>query len=279
MKVKAKRIIIAGIILFILTAIIVLSTYLVKKVNNQQANLSPEILRSMSYKQITDEDSKVENTDFVKFSAYFTRDLDGDEYAEKLLGTCRRVNEKDQLYIDLNVLTNGYLKDGVITINSTNFKYSMSMIKDNVLKNNCISNDVKRIELNQVNAGTQKLIIGNILSYIGNDTNNYSVNGENDRINSITLTGTHVSDEGVETPISKTIDLTVDWHGETKASINAYSVYYNYDNLETETVSFSFSLNETQGELLLKDSEAKVTIPALNGFEPTEVKCTNRLTI
>ena len=87
--------------------------------------------------------------------------------------------------------------------------------------------------------------------------------------------GTHVSDEGVETPISKTIDLTVDWHGETKASINAYSVYYNYDNLETETVSFSFSLNETQGELLLKDSEAKVTIPALNGFEPTEVKCTN----
>ena len=221
--------------IFIACAIIVLiallSTLVVKHVDNKSVNLNPEILRSMNYTQITDEDSKVENTDFVKFSAFFTRDLNGDGNAEKLLGTCRNINSTDQLYMDLNVLTNGYLKDGVIKINGTNFKYSMNMVKDSVLKNNYISEDVKTIELKQVKAGTQKLIIGDVLAYIGDDINNYS------NISSITLTGTHVSDEGVETPISKTIDLTIDWHGTTRASLymnyQATSFTYYYDDLDT----------------------------------------------
>lgn len=270
MKKDHKKIICLIIILIIA---MVLSTYFVKKVYNKQANLSPEILRSMNYKQITDEDSKVENTDFVKFSAFFTRDLNGDGNAEKLLGTCRNISSTDQLYIDLNVLTNGYLKDGVITINSTNFTYSMSMVKDSVLKNNYISDDVKRIELNQINAGTQKLIIGNVLAYIGDDINNYS------NVSSITLTGTHVSDEGIETPISKTVDLTVDWYGTTKTSLymnyQATTFTYYYDDLDTTTISFNFRLDELQKELILKENVATVSIPELNGYAPTEVKCTN----
>lgn len=269
MKGKNKKILIISIITSVVIILASLSTFLLTKVDKSISEIDREILRSMNYAQITDEDSKVENTDFVKFSAYFTRDLNNDGYAEKLLGTCRNVNNTDTLYMDLNVLSNGYLKDGEITINSTNFNYSMSMVKDSVLKNNYISNNVKVIDLNQVNAGTQKLIIGDVLANIGNNTNNYS------KVNSVTLTGTHVSDEGVETPINKTINLTVDWHGETKASIRAYNVYYNYDDLNTETVSFSFTLNEMQQELILKDIEAKVTIPELNGFKPTEVKCTN----
>ena len=267
MKGKGKRIL----ILSIITSIIVLlaSIFTITKVNNKTKNIDAEILHSMNYVQITDEDSKVENTDFVKFSAFFTRDLDGDEKAEKLLGTCRNVNDTDQLYMDLNVLTNGYLKNGKITINSTNFNYSMSMVKDSVLKNNYISNNVKVIELNQVNAGTQKLIIGDVLAYIGNDINNYS------KVSTITLTGTHVSDENVETEISKTIELTVDWHGEAKAQFRSATAYYNYDELDTETVSFSFTLDEIQKELILEENVATITIPELNGYAPTEVKCTN----
>ena len=48
-----------------------------------------------------------------------SRDLDGDGKAEKYDGTCKSVNTEDTLYIDLNVLTEGKLKDGKITINST----------------------------------------------------------------------------------------------------------------------------------------------------------------
>lgn len=265
MRGKSKKILILSIISLI---IILASIFTITKVTNNPKNIDAEILRSMNYAEVTDE-GKVENTDFVKFSAFFTRDLDGDENAEKLLGTCRNVNNTDQLYIDLNVLTNGYLKNGKITINSTNFNYSMNMVKDSVLKNNYISNNVKVIELNQVNSGTQKLILGDIHAYIGNDINNYS------KTSTITLTGTHISDEGIETNINKTVEITVDWHGEVKAELRGATAYYNYDELDTETVSVSFTLNEIQKELILKDNEVKVTIPELNGFAPTEVKCTN----
>lgn len=271
MKNKKGKIVLVVILAVI--AILMLFTYVTKKVENRMANLDSELLRSKNYAQVTDEQSKVENTDFVKFSAFFTRDINGDGNAEKLLGTCKRVIGTDQLYMDLNVLTNGYLKDGKITINGTNFKYSMSMVKDSVLKNNYISDDVKVIELNNVNAGTQKLIIGNIVADIGNNVNNYS------SVSSVTFTGTHVSDDGVETEISKTVDLTVDWYGEAKTELymnyGATKFSYYYDELDSTTISFNFRLDEIQKELILKENKAVLTIPELNGYAPTEVECTN----
>lgn len=271
MKNKIGKIVFA--VILAVMAILMLFTYVTKKVKNRTANLDSELLRSKNYAQVTDEQSKVENTDFVKFSAFFTRDINGDGNAEKLLGTCKRAIDTDQLYMDLNVLTNGYLKDGKITINGTNFKYSMSMVKDSVLKNNYISDDVKVIELNNVNAGTQKLIIGNIVADIGNNVNNYS------SVSSVTLTGTHVSDDGVETEISKTVDLTVDWYGVAKTELytkyQATTFYYNYNELDSTTISFNFRLDEIQQELILKENETVLTIPELNGYAPTEVKCTN----
>lgn len=270
---KNKRGKIVLVVILAVIAILMLFTYVTKKVENRTENLDSELLRSKNYAQVTDEQSKVENTDFVKFSAFFTRDINGDGNAEKLLGTCKRAIGTDQLYMDLNVLTNGYLKDGKITINGTNFKYSMSMVKDSVLKNNYISDDVKVIELNNVNAGTQKLIIGNIVADIGNNVNNYS------SVSSVTLTGTHVSDDGVETEISKTVDLTVDWYGVAKTELytkyQATTFYYNYNELDSTTISFNFRLDEIQQELILKENETVLTIPELNGYAPTEVKCTN----
>lgn len=202
MKRKNKIILITVASVIAIAVITGLALLLRKSINKTATELDPEIVRSMSYTQISDEDAKIEGTDYVQFSAFFTRDLDGDGNAEKLLGTCRNVNSADTLYLDLNVLSDGYLKDGKITINGTNFNYSMSMVKDSVLKNNYLSDDVTEIELNNVNAGTEKLIIGNVLADVGNDTNNYS------KVSSITLTGTHVSDEGVETHIEN-IEYTV----------------------------------------------------------------------
>lgn len=276
---KGKRILIISIITSIVIIIASLYTMLLTKVNNTSSKIDVELLRSMNYTEIIDDDSKVDGCDYVKFSAFFTRDIDGDGNANKLLGTCRKVNSTDVLYINLNVLTNGYLENGKITINGTNFNYSMNMVKDSVLKNNYISDNVKKIELNTVKAGTQKLILGDIISNIGNNINNYSRgdNEEDRKVNSITLTGTHVTDEGVRTEISKTINLTVDWYGDVKASLYTYggSVYYNYDNLESSTISLSFRLDELQKELLLQGNAAKLTIPELNGYSPIEVTCTN----
>ena len=251
----------------------------IKRIDSKIGQIDQEIKMSMQYAQITEENKdkyeRVENTDFVRFSTYFTRDLNNDGIAEKMLGTCRSLNQKDVLFMDLNVLSNGYLKDGKITINSSNFKYNMNMIKDSVLKNNYIKSDVKEIELNNVQNGTQKLILGDVVSNIGNNINNYS------NKTYITLTGTHVADdsEHTETQISKTIELTVDWHGEVISALDTYTNYYNYDTLDTKTISFGFTTREThyksEEQLILKDNVSRVTIPELNGYSPEDVRCTN----
>ena len=237
MKNKRSKIFLIGSISWLIISILAtfLSTYLFKKVDNQVAEIDPEIKMSMQYIQVTDDDEfeKIDGTEFVKFGAYFTRDLNGDGNAEKMLGSCRSLNEKDVLFMDLNVLSNGYLKNGKITINSSNFKYNMNMVKDSVLKYNYIKDDVKEIELKDVQNGTQKLILGDIVSNIGNNINNYS------NKTYVTLTGTHVADDSnnTETTISKTIEITVDWHGEVTSALDTYPNYYNYDTLNTKTIS------------------------------------------
>lgn len=126
------------------------------------------------------------------------RDLDGDGYAEQVRGMCRDINKTDTLYMNLNVLTNGKLVDGKITIKTSNMNLSTAIVEDNVIKQNYISNNTTEIALKDINNGTQKLIYGTVnASNFGNDTNKYS------QVNSVVLTGKHIADDGTETQISK----------------------------------------------------------------------------
>lgn len=47
-----------------------------------------ETRRAMTYNEVTDENSNIDNCEYVKFNSFFIRDLDGDGYAEKYDGTC-----------------------------------------------------------------------------------------------------------------------------------------------------------------------------------------------
>ena len=97
----------------------------------------------MTYKRFTDEDSKIDNCDYVQFIAFFTRDLDQDGYAEKIAGTCKKIGEKDTLYMDINVLTQGYLKNGQITLNAKNFTWTTAIVDDNIVDGNYIGETSK----------------------------------------------------------------------------------------------------------------------------------------
>ena len=268
---KAKVFTLIALIVLFITA--VMANIAINNKTNQtksMATLTPEDRRSMSYGLVTDKDSKIEGNDFVRFNAYFLADLDNDGYAEKYDGTCRNIKEKSMLYMDVNVLTEGKLTNGVITINGQNFNLGMSMIADEVLKNNYISDNVRNIELKDVNAGTQKLILGKITPKIGNDTNNYSCD-----TNTITFTGTYVPLEGEPVEVSKTIDLTVDWYGITTAQMIKNTKYdVLADSLEEGEIKFSFQILETAHQLILKENSNKVIIPELCGYAPIEVKCT-----
>ena len=91
-----------------------------------KANSSLEIRRAAAYNQLVDEST---DSEFVKFGAYFTEDLNGDGYAEKMLGSCKQVGKTNTMYLDLSVERNGYLEDGVITITNQNFTYAMQVEK------------------------------------------------------------------------------------------------------------------------------------------------------
>ena len=291
-KITKKSLLIAGGIAIALVAIIIAIAIVSSKgEGTKKKNFTPdsELARAMTYDQFSDEDSNVDGTDYVKFGAFFLRDINNDGYAEKIKGTCKQVGKEDTLYMELNVLTNGYLENGVITINSDNFYLQTAIPKDSEVKDNVISNNTKQISLNQINNGTQKLLTGIVrtgdYSYdsqkfaaIGNDTTKYS------KINSVTLTGTHVAADGTRTQINKTINLNVDWYGTTKAEIPSYiagsnNLSQSKDNTnvvdeENKQAVFEFDIGmqETNNQLILSKAHLEGTIPQLNGYDPAKVE-------
>ena len=230
----------------------------------------PEILTMKGYEQLEDSDFKTQS-DYVNFGAFFLRDLNNDGYAEKIAGTSKEIGQKDTLYFNIAVNTEGVLKNGKITIDGKNFNLATAIVKDSVIKNNYISTNTTEIELNDVNVGTTKLLMGIISNKTISSQADYS------QINTVTLTGTYVGYGGAEIEINKTIDLMVDWHGNVTTTIETSSVtLYAEDiiNADSNTVDVEFTITtkETKNQLILTKSYLEVTIPELNGYKPVEVK-------
>ena len=218
---KSNKIIIASVIALMLVLTSVFTINMIKKNKGVE---EPEIMISRNYAQVNPGDEHVDNTDYVTFDAFYLRDLDGDGYAEKIRGSCREIGDSDTIYMDFNVLTNGVLKDGKITINGKNIKFSAALVADSVIAQNYIGDNIREIKLNDVSSGTQKLFFGVTKANIGTNINNYTATN-----NSITLTGTHVADDGTETPINKVVYFTNDWYGTTLTELNSNYLEQEYD--------------------------------------------------
>ena len=290
-SITKKRIILAGLSSAIVILIVAISLFSVVKTKNENSKMAnPELARAMEYGELTEEDEETQS-EYVRFGAYFARDLNGDGYAEKVKGTCKEVGGEDTLYMSLNVLGNGYLKDGKIEIEENNMYFKTALVEDETINGNYISENTKSINLKEVEVGTQKLILGQVRSgdyrynttkkdAIGKDTNKYS------GINKIKLTGTHVADDGTETKIEKEIELPVDWYSSTKAEIpytygangekNKYQ-NYNSDAIVDEekrevNLEFKIVAQESNNKLILKKSTIEGTVAELNGYKATKVE-------
>ena len=287
-----KKIILTGLSAAVVILIIAVCIFSMLKTTKSEKKANPELARAMEYGELTEKDEETQS-EYVRFSAYFARDLDGNGYAEKVKGTCKEVEGEDTLYMSLNVLGNGYLKDGQIEIKSDNMYFKTALVDDETISGNYISENTKSINLKEVQAGTQKLIFGQVRSgdyrynttkkdAIGKDTNKYS------GINKIKLTGTHVKDDGTETKIEKEIEVPVDWYSTTKAEIpytyganGAKNKYQNYNtesivDEENKEVNLEFKIvsQESNNKLLLAKSTIEGTIPELNGYKATKVEIT-----
>ena len=272
---------------FAIVSIIVLFFMAVNIKNKSNQNIAeitdPEILRAISYGEITDADKKVDGCDYVEFSAFFTRDLNGDGYAEKVKGSCREISQTDTMYAELNVLTQGSLRDAKITVNGENFVWQTAIVEDQIVKGDYIG-ETSEITLQPIlNPGSQKLLWGTIKSNVGDNVNNYT------KINSVTLTGKYYDEDGnFVCDINQTRNVTVDWYGETKTEVNKYYYsiegYKSYENqlfdiagvVKDNSVDLTFRVatSETNQKLLLQGQIIEVTIPQLNGFDAIEVNVT-----
>lgn len=225
-----------------------------------------ELAKSMSYAR-AEGNTKV--NECVDFETFFLRDLDGDGYADKILGTSKEIGQNDTLYFNISVSSEGYIKDGVIKINAENFTLATAIVKDDIVKNNVISNDAKQIELNRIYAGTTKLLMGRINNKI-NSKFDYS------RVSQIVFEATYVNENSEEERISKTVDLQVDWYGSVENQIKTDTeVVYASDivNEEQQTLDVKFKLitEESKKQLILTQNTVKGTIPELNGYKPSRV--------
>ena len=130
-----------------------------KKLNKENIELNPELARAMTYDQFEDGDDVISATDNVKFSSFFLRDLNGDGYAEKLKGTCKELGKQDTLYMELNVLTEGSLKNGKIEIVGKNFYYQSALPRDEEFKESYIGPNIKTIESKILTIRNQQVMI------------------------------------------------------------------------------------------------------------------------
>ena len=253
-------------------------------------SISPELAKAMTYDQVQDGEEVVDGTDgHVNFDAFFLRDLNSDGFAESIRGTSKRIGEEDTLYMEISVNTAGYLKDGKITIDNGNFYFQTALPKDDELKDNYVGNNTKVIEFNQLSNGTQKMLAGIVRSgdyssnskknaAIENNINNYS------KVNSVTLTGTYVTEDNQEIPITKTVNFDIDWYGTAKTEIPSSVAGGKNLNQEqdikttineeegTFTVKFTMGIQEANSELLLSKSHIEAEVPQLNGYSPTKVE-------
>ena len=161
---KFRKILIVGISIYCtLIAILLVVLMLMgnnKKTSRNQEWVDPEILRSREYPRAQDgsENISVTNGD-VKFSAFYLRDIDGDGYAEKIGGSCRKIGETETLYMELSVERGATVENGKIEINGENFYLQTVLPKDQQLKDNYISSNTSLIEFNTLESGTQKMIV------------------------------------------------------------------------------------------------------------------------
>ena len=286
-KLKPTQIVIGittiAIVLF--AFVLVLSSFLTqnsKKLNKENVVLNPELARAMTYDRIpddadvvyeVDENGNITDTviDNIKFLSFFAeKHGSSNTNLVKVNGTCNYGTNTDSLYIELKVLTDGYLKDGKIEIDGNNFLFKTNMLKDNIIGEDLIG-ECSTILLNpHINAGNQKIIRGIIERKSEPNINTYS------QVNQVVFTGIFVDDEGNEHPIKKVIELTVDWYGDVQTEIDKNKTTQRKDKDElikdkNIIVDFTLEARDLKDILLCKETGMTVELPKIKEFLPERV--------
>ena len=288
--------------LVMMSAVLVLIIMLILMVFRQNAIIisrqNPEYYRAMTYDEVQPGDEAT-NSEYVQFDAYFLKDINSDGNADKVRGTCNEIGTSDDLWMELKVDRNGYLKDAKITINSKqtnengNFYFATEIAADSQIKNNYISTNTREIEFNTLENGTQITLSGKVNSSIDAEYHykwDTAIRTENDysKINSIVLTGTHVEEladgSTKETKIEKRVEFQVDWYGTLDIELLSSNNQTNDADIILDkeqgllNIKFNVNLLDTKtssSQLLFKTGHIEGILPEINGYSPTDIRLVN----
>ena len=279
---KMKKILTTIISLIVLVGIGVATNMVVTNNNiqlNSKAHKAPSI----------EERRAINGTVNVTFDAYFLNN--SERTNEALLGPIvgpivRTIPTKD-IYMELSVVGDGYLKDGKILLQPTNGKISTTLVTDNVINGTYVGTP-NEIKLKNVQSGTTRIIKGVVNPWIlGKD---YFLRNDN----KIIFKGTYVSADGQETPLEKEVRYTVESMYEY---IKAYSEksYTRYTEIPKEYYSkdtkphanfrifnrgeqINESSRRTHNNYVaitsntVKDLEYRAIVPEFNGYKAESVQ-------
>lgn len=216
---KLKKVILA---ILSIVAILGIATTASKIANNQKAKIMPASTHvTGQYDLVQPGDENLPETPNVQFDAYFLNDSVKTRGA--LLGPIKgpvltSIPTKE-LYMEIKVLSEGYLKNGRIEFATTNSKFVANLVPDNIINGQYIGN-VNSISLKNIDNGTIRVVRGEVHPNVENKDYLYRTD------NRVKLTGIYVDNQGRETPISKTVNYAVEnLYGELTA-VDVSEKYY-----------------------------------------------------
>ena len=224
------------------------------------------IAYALSDEELSKQDAKT-NQKNVEFSAYF----DGGTHNK----TFEIGDEGAKIYVNVKVNNAGYLENGTIEFENTNFK-----LKDGITNENIQSVDANNniIVLNKLNNGSN-ITIELPIEILKND--NVSLDYFN-KETSTKFTGKYVDGNGKEKDVQKEIVNKISWKGdaETELTVNPekfvpFATNGNYGAMVQVRVNSKIKDNN----LPIKSTNIEITVPTINNLKPTSVNVISTRTV
>ena len=173
--------------------------------------------------------------------------------------------EDAKIYIQIKVNNVGYLENGVIEFQNTNFK-----LKDGITNDNIQSIENNQIKLKRINNGSD-ITLELPIDILRDD--NVSLDYFN-KETTTKFTGTYVDDEGKKNSVEKEVINKLSWRGTAEAELTAEATkYVPYATNGEYGVMVQVKVNSSikDNALPIKDTNIELTMPTINNVKPTSV--------
>lgn len=216
------------------------------------------IALALSDEELNEQTSET-NHDNVEFNAYFE--------GETHIATFDVGDSDAKLYVQIKVNNAGYLENGIIELQNTNFKISEDVTNSNIQS---IDRENNRILLNRITNGTT-VTFELPIEILEKESIS------EDYFNKETLTkftGAYMDGQGREREITKEVTNKISWKNtaEVEATVEAtkfipYATNGNYGVILQTKINSKVKDNI----LPIKNTNIEITVPTINNVKPTSV--------